>query len=85
MTLRRTIKPGDIVRHRGTGDYPEFKEQYGLVQINQKFGEGDKIPLGVEWDEIPFGEGLGDNLSGFLPFPRDICGWYVSPDDVEVL
>lgn len=89
--MTRAIRPGDIVRHRGTGLYPEFAGQYGLVQ--SKDAEGDLI-LGVEWDKIPQRwtssvvnscRRRGHSLTGILHGSRARSGWYVSPQDVTVL
>ena len=81
--MTRPIRPGDIVRHRGTGNYPDLRGHYGIVQ---QVG----WDLGVEWDRSPAypkrGRTLqGHALGGMLSYGRHRCGWYVAADDVEML
>ena len=79
MTPRKP-RPGDIVRHKGTGYYPGLGGHYGLVQEA-------RVTLGVEWDtDTPHGHSTGHDLGDvLLPPPRDLSGWYVAPEDVEVV
>lgn len=75
--------PGDLVRHRGTGYYLEFKGHYGIVQ---RTWLGFTLAIGVEWDAVPDSERWtrsGHALDGLLPRGRHRCGWYVAAEDVE--
>ena len=74
----RSHRPGDLVRHRGTGSYRSLAGHYGIVQKLLYA----RLRLGVEWDRSPaylFGHALG----GFLPPGRAHSGWYVDAEDVE--
>lgn len=85
--VRRRPRVGDIVRHRGTGNYFDFGGHYGIVQTIRRHGRGDKIPIGVEWDLIPHTTvwHYGHSLHGILIGVRAHSGWYVAPEDVEVV
>jgi hypothetical protein len=83
------IRPGDLVRHKGTGRFSGLKGRYGLVQV---ISEADGW-LGIEWGDLSpadhsdaaFGLYLGNNLDGILRGRRRADGFWVSPDDVKVL
>ena len=83
--MTRPLRPGDLVRHRGTGDYPYLEGHYGIVQVAHG-------TFGVEWDtERPAkswktgGRGYGHDIDDDLHMTgaRAHCGWYVAAEDVE--